>query len=62
MKYEDVFNEKLTMCDKTIEDIFNINDNISQVRINYNYLYNNLQILDWNINQEFISRLYQKNI
>ena len=49
------------MCDKTIEDILNIND-ISQVRINYNYLYNNLQILDWNINQELISKLQQKNI
>ena len=44
MKYEDVFNEKLTRNDKTIKDILNIND-ISQVRINYNFLYNYLQIL-----------------
>ena len=59
MKYEDVFNEKLTMSDKTIKDILNIND-ISQVRINYNFLYNNLQILVWNIIQGFISRLQQR--
>ena len=32
------------MYDKTIKDILNIND-ISQVRINYNYLYNNLKTL-----------------
>ena len=60
IKYENVFNEKLTMYDKTIKDILNIND-ISQVRINYNYLYNNLKTLgekeDLNINQGFISRL-----
>ena len=42
IKYENTFNEKLTMYDKTIKDILNIND-ISQVRINYNYLYNNLK-------------------
>ena len=60
IKYENVFNEKLTMYDKTIKDILNIND-ISQVRTNYNYLYNNLKTLgekeDLNINQGFISRL-----
>ena len=44
IKYENIFKEKLTMYDKTIKDILNIND-ISQVRINYNYLYNNLKTL-----------------
>ena len=48
------------MYDKTIKDILNIND-ISQVRTNYNYLYNNLRTLgqkeELNINQGFISRL-----
>ena len=60
IKYENIFNEKLTMYDKTIKEILNIND-ISQVRTNYNYLYNNLRTLgqkeELNINQGFISRL-----
>ena len=60
IKYENIFKEKLTMYDKTIKDILNIND-ISQVRTNYNYLYNNLKTLgekeELNINQGFISRL-----
>jgi hypothetical protein len=60
IKYENVFKEKLTMYDKTIKDILNIND-ISQVRTNYNYLYNNLKTLgekeELNINQGFIARL-----
>ena len=45
------------MYDKTIEDILNIND-ISQVRTNYNYLYNDLKILGnkekLKVNQRFI--------
>ena len=48
------------MYNKIIKDILNIND-ISQVRTNYNYLYNNLKTLgekeDLNMNQGFISRL-----
>ena len=48
------------MYDKTIKDILNIN-NISKVRTNYNYLYNNLKTLgekeELNINQGFLSRL-----
>ena len=42
IKYENVFNEKLTKYDKSIKEILNIND-ISQVRPSYNYLYNNLK-------------------
>jgi hypothetical protein len=60
IKYENIFKEKLTMYDKTIKDILNIND-ISQVRTGYNYLYNNLKTLgkneELNINQGFIQRL-----
>ena len=48
------------MYDKTIKDILNIND-ISQLIINYNYLYNNFKTLGekgvLNINQEIISIL-----
>ena len=32
IKYENIFKEKLTLYDKTIKDILNIND-ISQIRI-----------------------------
>ena len=60
IKYENIFNEKLTMYDKTIKDILNIND-IPKVMTNYNYLYTNLKTLGekekLNINQGFISRL-----
>ena len=60
IKYENVFDEKLTMYDESIKEILNIND-ISQVRTSYNYLYNNLRNLgtkeELNINQGFISRL-----
>ena len=60
IKYENVFDEKLTMYDESIKEILNIND-ISQVRTSYNYLYNNLRDIgtkeELNINQGFISRL-----
>ena len=60
IKYENVFDEKLTMYDELIKEILNIND-ISQVRTSYNYLYNNLRDIgtkeELNINQGFILRL-----
>ena len=51
---------KLTLYDKSIKDILDIN-NISSVRIRYNYLYYKLKLLGTkeglNINQGFIPRL-----
>ena len=44
IKYENVFNEKLTLYDKVIIVILNIND-MSSVRIGHNYLYNKLKII-----------------
>ena len=38
IKYENIFNEKLTMYDESIKKILNIND-ISMVRTHYNYIY-----------------------
>ena len=60
IKYENVFNEKLTLYDKVITEILNIND-ITSVRIGHNYLYNKLKIIDeeegYKINEGFLSRL-----
>jgi hypothetical protein len=60
VKYEYVFEEKLTLYDKSIKNILDIED-ISSVRIGYNYLYNKLKLLGTkeglNINQGFIPRL-----
>ena len=60
VKYEDVFEEKLTLYDKSIKEILDIDD-ISSVRIEHNYLYNKLKLLGakegLNINQGFIPRL-----
>ena len=60
VKYEYVFEEKLTLYDKSIKEILDIDD-ISSVRIGYNYLYNKLKLLGTkeglNINQGFIQRL-----
>ena len=39
VKYEYVFKEKLTLYDKSIKEILDI-DEISSVRTGYNYLYN----------------------
>ena len=60
IKYENIFNEKLTMYDETLKKILNLND-ISKVRLHNNYIYNKLKIIDnkegLDINQEFINRL-----
>ena len=60
IKYENIFNEKLTMYDETIKKILNLND-ISQVRPHNNYVYNKLKIIGNKeglvINQGFINRL-----
>ena len=60
IKYEKVFDDKLTMYDKSIVEILGLND-ISEVRVSYNYLYNKLKIIGekegYNINQGFISTL-----
>ena len=60
IKYENIFNEKLTMYDETIKKILNLND-ISQVRPHNNYVYNKLKIIGnkegLDINQGFINRL-----
>ena len=60
IKYENIFNEKLTMYDETIKKILNLND-ISQVRPHNNYVYNKLRIIGnkegLDINQGFINRL-----
>ena len=60
VKYEYVFEEKLTLYDKSIKEILDIDD-ISSVRIEHNYLYNKLKLLGTkeglNINQGFIPRL-----
>ena len=60
IKYENTFNEKLTMYDETIKKILNIND-ISMVRTHYNYIYNKLKSIGnkegLDINQGFINRL-----
>ena len=60
IKYENRFNEKLTMYDETIKKVLNIED-ISKVRTLDNYLYNKLKDtgLEENIdiNEGFISRL-----
>ena len=42
IKYENVFDEKLTMYDESIKEILNINA-ILKVRTSYNYLYNYLR-------------------
>ena len=59
-KYEYIFEEKLTLYDKSIKEILDIDD-ISSVRIGYNYLYNKLKLLGikegLDINQGFLSRL-----
>ena len=48
------------MYDKTIKDILNIND-ISQIRNNYNYLYNNLKTLgEKKRSIKYKSRIYIK--
>ena len=51
---------KLTLYDKSIKKILDIDD-VSSVRIGYNYLYNKLKLLGakegLNINQGFIPRL-----
>ena len=44
IKYENVFEEKLTLYDKVIIEILNIND-ISAAKVGHNYLYNKLKIL-----------------
>ena len=55
-----VFEEKLTLYDKSIKEILDIDD-ISAVRTGYNYLYNKLKLLGnkegLDINQGFIQRL-----
>ena len=60
IKYEKIFEEKLTIYDESIKIILNIK-NISEVKPSYNYLYNKLKIIgrkeELEINQEFISRL-----
>ena len=60
VKYEYIFEEKLTLYDKSIKEILDIDD-ISSVRIGYNYLYNKLKLLGikegLDINQGFLSRL-----
>ena len=60
VKYEYVFEEKLTLYDKSIKEILDIDD-ISAVRTGYNYLYNKLKLLGnkegLDINQGFIQRL-----
>ena len=60
MYYEYVFEEKLTLYDKSIKKILDIED-ISSVRIGYNYLYSKLKFLGnkegLSINQGFIPRL-----
>ena len=60
VKYEYVFEEKLTLYDKSIKEILDIDD-ISAVRTGYNYLYNKLKLLGnkegLDINQGFINRL-----
>ena len=63
IKYENTFNEKLTMYDETIKKILNIDD-ISKVRISENYLYNKLKDIgleeNIDINKGFITRLKNK--
>ena len=60
IKYENIFNEKLTMYDETIKKILNLND-ISMVRPHNNYIYNKLKSIGnkegLDINQGFINRL-----
>ena len=60
IKYENIFENKLTLYDENIKKILNIND-ISMVRPTYNYIYNNLKIIGekegLDINQGFINRL-----
>ena len=60
IKYENVFDEKLTMYDESIKEILNINA-ILKVRTSYNYLYNYLRNIgakeELNINQGFIAKL-----
>ena len=60
IKYENIFNEKLTMYDETIKKILNLND-ISMVRPHNNYIYNKLKTIGnkegLDINQGFINRL-----
>ena len=60
IKYENIFNEKLTMYDETIKKILNLND-ISLVRPHNNYIYNKLKTIGnkegLDINQGFINRL-----
>ena len=43
VKYEYIFEEKLTLYDKSIKEILDIDD-ISLVRIGCNYLYNKLKL------------------
>ena len=45
IKYENIFEEKLTIYDESIIEILNIND-ISAAKVGHNYLYNKLKILD----------------
>jgi len=60
IKYENVFEEKLTMYDESIKVILNIND-ISEAKVGHNYLCNKLKIIGeeegYKINEGFISRL-----